>query len=184
MKAPTPCNPECPSSSGFSVFFPCTVSTVKACLLSNNMLQNPHENHAWDMKFQLKLTFAASMALATVMNCWGDTDVSNHRLRKMCSEPDLRFDISTPSSSARTFHASLVSARLWSEAESNSCIQFSLAKYTYLLKESSLMDLQTPPQKQNQHFCQHPQIIKQHKVGLMVVKRVTRSESMTQTCSC
>ena len=90
-------------------------------------------------------TFAASMALATVMNCSGETDLSSQWLRKVWSDPDLRFDISTPLSSVRTFHPSLLfPTRVVSEADNSSCIQLSLAKYTYLLRESSLMDLQKP----------------------------------------
>ena len=82
------------------------------------------------------------MALATVMNCWGETDLSSQRLRKVWNDPDLRFEISTPlSRSVRIFHPSLPT--LESEADSNSCMQLSLAKCTYLLRESSLMDLYT-----------------------------------------
>lgn len=93
------------------------------------------------------MTLAASMALATVMNCWGETDFSNHRLRKVWNDPDLRLDISTPLSRPLiTFHPSFsllfpTLLLLQSEAESNSCTQFSLANCTYLLSESSLIDL-------------------------------------------
>jgi hypothetical protein len=86
------------------------------------------------------------MALATVMNCWGETDLSSQRLRKVWNDPDLRFDISTPlSRSVRIFHPSLPTLPnlFESEADSNSCMQLSLAKCTYLLSESSLMDLHT-----------------------------------------
>lgn len=76
------------------------------------------------------------------MNCWGETDLSSQRLRKMWRDPDLRFDISTPLSRVRIFHPSLAFPNLFeSEADNNSCIQLSLANWTYLLRESSLMDL-------------------------------------------
>lgn len=89
----------------------------------------------------LTFTFAASMALATVMNCWGETDLRIQRLRNVWSEPDLRFDISTPLSRVRIFHPSLSFPLFVSEAANNSCIQLSLANCTYLLRESSLIDL-------------------------------------------
>lgn len=82
------------------------------------------------------------MALATVMNCCGETDVSNQRLRKVSKEPDRRFDISTPLSYASNFHPSFsFPTLLQSEADKSSCMQLSLAKWTYLLNESSLIDL-------------------------------------------
>lgn len=99
---------------------------------------------------ELIITLAASIALATVMNCWGETDLSSHRLRKVWSEPDLLFDISTPSSRVRTFHPSSPFPNLFeSEADNNSCMQLSLAKCTYLLNESSLMDLHRHSKESN-----------------------------------
>lgn len=93
---------------------------------------------------QVLITLAASIALATVMNCCGETDLSSHRLRKVWSEPDLLFDISTPLSRVRIFHPSFPFPNLLeSEADNSSCMQFSLAKCTYLLNESSLIDLKT-----------------------------------------
>lgn len=90
----------------------------------------------------LRFTFAASMALATVMNCWGERDRRSHRLRKVWSDPDLRFEISTPFSRARTFHPSQFPLPLFeSDADNSSCMQLSLANRTYLLSESSLIDL-------------------------------------------
>lgn len=100
-------------------------------------------------------TLAASMALATVMNCCGETDLSSQRLRKMWRDPDLRFDISTPLLRVWIFHPwissllhvdgidddELPNLLFESEADNNSCMQLSLANWTYLLRESSLMDL-------------------------------------------
>lgn len=100
-------------------------------------------------------TLAASMAFATVINCSVDTDLSNHRLLKAWKDPDpdLRFDISTPSSKASTFHPSFpFPALLESEADNSSCMQLSLAKKTNLLNESSLIDLSIMKWKQE---CNH-----------------------------
>lgn len=99
------------------------------------------ENRIW-RKQENRHAFAASIALATVMNCCGETEVSNQRLRKVSKEPDRRFDISTPLSNASNFHPSFsFPTLLQSEADKSSCMQFSLAKWTYLLNESSLIDL-------------------------------------------
>lgn len=81
------------------------------------------------------------MALATVMNCWGETALRTQRLRNVWSESDLRFDISTPFSRVSTFHPSLPFPLFVTEAANNSCMQLSLANCTYLLRESSLIDL-------------------------------------------
>lgn len=86
------------------------------------------------------------------MNCSGETDGITQRLRNVCSDPDLRFEISTPLSTATTFHPSLadvqLSPLLGSDADSSSWMQFSLAWNTYLLNESSLIDLQPLPSMQ------------------------------------
>lgn len=98
------------------------------------------------------------MALATVINCWGETDLSSHRLRKVCSEPDRLLEISTPLSRVRTFHPSqpMLPNLFESEADNNSCMQFSLAKWTYLLNESSLIDLLTDFRRmKNVRYEQH-----------------------------
>lgn len=76
------------------------------------------------------------------MNCSGETDSSTHLLRKVCSDPDLRFDISTPLVVPRTFQPSFPLTVLFdTEADSSSWIQFSLANCTYLFNDSSLIDL-------------------------------------------
>jgi hypothetical protein len=86
-------------------------------------------------------TLAASMALATVINCCSETDWRSHLLLKTCRAPDRLFDISTPFSNANIFHPSSPISRLESEADRSSCMQLSLAYDTYLRRESSLIVL-------------------------------------------